>query len=118
LGELDRRGGWAEDGTGSCAESIAWRCGLTPRAAREHVRVARRLPELPKNSIWAKGRGSAEPRPDRLCRRHHRAVHEGGYTVDHDGRFYYPWGREVAPVPRHGLIAIEGRAASIRGDPV
>jgi hypothetical protein len=47
LGELDRRGHWAEDGPGSCAEWIAWRCGLTPRAAREHVRVAKRLPELP-----------------------------------------------------------------------
>jgi Domain of unknown function (DUF222)/HNH endonuclease len=48
LGELDRRGGWAEEeGTDSCAAWVAWRCGLTPRAAREHVRVARRLPELP-----------------------------------------------------------------------
>ena len=44
VGELDRRGAWAEDGTGSCAEWLAWRCALSPRAAREHVRVARRLP--------------------------------------------------------------------------
>ena len=29
------------------AEWLAWRCGLSPRAAREHVRVARRLGELP-----------------------------------------------------------------------
>jgi hypothetical protein len=47
LGELDRRGNWPEEGPESCAEWVAWRCGLTPRAAREHVRVARRLPELP-----------------------------------------------------------------------
>jgi hypothetical protein len=47
VGELDRRGEWAEAGCGSCAEWLAWRCGLLPRAAREHVRVARRLPELP-----------------------------------------------------------------------
>jgi hypothetical protein len=46
VGELDRRGGWAEEGRASCAEWLAWRCALTPRAAREHVRVARRLPEL------------------------------------------------------------------------
>lgn len=46
VGELDRRGGWAESGRASCAEWLAWRCALTPRAAREHVRVARRLPEL------------------------------------------------------------------------
>jgi hypothetical protein len=47
VGELDRRGSWAEWGCGSCAEWLAWRCALTPRAAREHVRVARRLSELP-----------------------------------------------------------------------
>jgi hypothetical protein len=42
-----RRGSWAEWGCGTCAEWLAWRCGLTPRSAREHVRVARRLGELP-----------------------------------------------------------------------
>jgi hypothetical protein len=47
VAELDRREGWAQDGCGSCAEWIAWRCALTPRAAREHVRVARCLSELP-----------------------------------------------------------------------
>ena len=44
VAELDRRGGFA----GSVvAEWLAWRCALSPRAAREHVRVARRLAELP-----------------------------------------------------------------------
>jgi uncharacterized protein DUF222/HNH endonuclease len=47
VGELDRRGSWADYGCGSCAEWLAWRCALLPRAAREHVRVARRLPDLP-----------------------------------------------------------------------
>ncbi len=47
VAEFDRRGGWAESGVGSCAEWLAWRCALAPRAAREHVRVARRLSELP-----------------------------------------------------------------------
>src|SRR5205823_14404730 len=47
VAELDRRGDWSESGCGSCAEWLAWRCALTPRAAREHVRVARRLGELP-----------------------------------------------------------------------
>jgi hypothetical protein len=47
VGELDRRGTWASWGCRSCAEWLAWRCALTPRSAREHVRVARRLPELP-----------------------------------------------------------------------
>jgi len=44
VAELDRRGGLAGC---SVAEWLAWRCALTPRAAREHVRVARRLEELP-----------------------------------------------------------------------
>jgi hypothetical protein len=47
VGELNARGPWTEDGCGSCAEWLAWRCGLTPRSAREHVRVARRIRELP-----------------------------------------------------------------------
>jgi 5-methylcytosine-specific restriction endonuclease McrA len=47
VGEVDRRGDWTESGSGSCAEWLAWRCAVSPRAAREHVRVARRLPELP-----------------------------------------------------------------------
>jgi hypothetical protein len=44
VAELDRR-----DALVGCttAEWLAWRCGLTARAAREHVRVARRLEELP-----------------------------------------------------------------------
>jgi Domain of unknown function (DUF222)/HNH endonuclease len=56
VAELDRRGGWAESGRGSCAEWMAWRCALTPRAAREHVRVARRLGELPLiHRVFAQG---------------------------------------------------------------
>ena len=47
VGELDRRSGWADAGLRSCDEWIAWRCALTPRSAREHVRVARGLRELP-----------------------------------------------------------------------
>ncbi|MGE5435355.1 MAG: DUF222 domain-containing protein, partial [Candidatus Doudnabacteria bacterium] len=31
----------------TCAQWLAWRCGLTPRTAREHVRIARSLAELP-----------------------------------------------------------------------
>src|ERR671936_993875 len=56
VAELDRRGGWAQWGCGSCAEWLAWRCPLMPRAAREHVRVARRLPELPlTHAAFARG---------------------------------------------------------------
>jgi hypothetical protein len=47
VAEVDRRGRWAAAGWRSCAEWLAWRCALTPRSAREHVRVARCLLELP-----------------------------------------------------------------------
>ncbi len=46
VGELDRRGSWAQAGLASCSEWLAWRCALAPRVAREHVHVARRLGEL------------------------------------------------------------------------
>jgi hypothetical protein len=56
VAELDRRGGWSDSGCGSCAEWLAWRCALLPRTAREHVRVARRLPELPRlHAAFARG---------------------------------------------------------------
>jgi hypothetical protein len=47
LGEFDRREGWAQWGLLSCAHWLSWRCGVDLGAARERVRVARRLPVLP-----------------------------------------------------------------------
>lgn len=47
VGEFDRRTGWAETGCRSTSDWVAWRCAVTPRAAREQVRVARRLPSMP-----------------------------------------------------------------------
>jgi hypothetical protein len=44
--DFDARGGWA-NGFRSCAEWLSWRVGLAPGAAREKVRVARALGELP-----------------------------------------------------------------------
>ena len=43
---FDRREGWADNFT-SCAEWLAWRTGRTLAAARENVRVAHALEELP-----------------------------------------------------------------------
>ena len=47
IAEFDRRGGWADTGCKSCAHWVAWKCSLAPNAARERVRVARRLKGLP-----------------------------------------------------------------------
>jgi hypothetical protein len=47
LREFDRLGGWQRTGALSCAHWLAWRVGMRLGAAREKVRVARRLSELP-----------------------------------------------------------------------
>ena len=47
VAEYDAREGWAQWGSRSCAHWVAWQCGIAPGPAREHVRVARRLVELP-----------------------------------------------------------------------
>ena len=44
---FDRAGGWRAQGALSCAHWLAWRIGLGPGPAREKVRVAHRLGELP-----------------------------------------------------------------------
>ena len=56
VGELDRREGWAEWGCKSCAHWLSVRCGLGLTAARQQVRVARALSELPMTAA-AFGRG-------------------------------------------------------------
>lgn len=45
--EFDRRSGHERFGFVSCASWLAWRCSITPRAAREQLRVARSLRDLP-----------------------------------------------------------------------
>jgi deoxyribonuclease V len=45
--EFDRRNGWWSWGCKSCAQWLSHTCALSTAAAREQVRVARRLAELP-----------------------------------------------------------------------
>src|SRR5512147_272635 len=56
VAEVDRRESWGASGALSCAHWLAFRTGLDIGAAREHVRVARALTELPQISA-AFGRG-------------------------------------------------------------
>ena len=60
IGELDRRDGWADpldsNGFRSCAHWLSWRVGLSLGTARQYVRIARALPELP-HVCEAFGRG-------------------------------------------------------------
>jgi len=47
VAECDRHRDWAEEGFGCCADWLAWRIGMTRGTAREKVRAARALEELP-----------------------------------------------------------------------
>ena len=47
IAEFDRREGWADGSTTSCAHWLGWKCGIDRGAAREKVRVARALEALP-----------------------------------------------------------------------
>ena len=47
IGEFDRRSGAGDWECRSTAHWLNWRCGMSLTAAREHVRVARALVELP-----------------------------------------------------------------------
>jgi hypothetical protein len=50
IAEFDRRQGWFDSATQSCAHWLNWKCGIGMGAAREKVRVARALENLPKVS--------------------------------------------------------------------
>jgi hypothetical protein len=50
IAEFDREEHWVWYGVATCAQWLNWQCGLGEVAAREHVRVARALPKLPKIS--------------------------------------------------------------------
>jgi hypothetical protein len=48
--EFDENGYWGGPGLASCAHWLNFKCGMGMNAARERVRVARALGELPKIS--------------------------------------------------------------------
>ena len=50
VAEFDEKGYWQLCGVHSCAHWLNWQCGIGMNAAREKVRVARALKELPKIS--------------------------------------------------------------------
>ena len=47
IARYDRSEGWFAAGAKSCAHWVSWSCGISPGAAREHVRVAHALESLP-----------------------------------------------------------------------
>jgi hypothetical protein len=49
--EFDDRMGWAKWSYPSCVEWLSWRCGISPSAAREKLRTAHALRDLPAISL-------------------------------------------------------------------
>ncbi len=57
IAEFDRRNGWSDGSTQSCAHWLSWKCGLDLGAAREKVRVGKAIESLPKiSAAMASGR--------------------------------------------------------------
>lgn len=50
IAEFDRRKGWSDGASQSCAHWLNWKCGIALGAAREKVRVAHALENLPRIS--------------------------------------------------------------------
>ena len=55
LAEFDERDGWRHTAHTSTADWLAWRIGITAGSARERVRTARALRELPQTSAAMRG---------------------------------------------------------------
>jgi hypothetical protein len=109
IAEFDASGGWADQGALTCAHWLGWRIGLELGAAREHVRVARALRELPsidealrrgqvsyskvraltrvatpenEGALLAMARASTASQLERICRGYARATREVGRPED------------------------------------
>ena len=77
LADFDARRGWASWEMNSCAQWLSWKCQMSAGAAREHVRVARVLRDLP--VIRAEfGAGRLSYAKVRALTRIATAVNEGG----------------------------------------
>jgi hypothetical protein len=137
VGELDRRGEWTDC---SCAQWLAWRCALLPRAAREHVRVARKLPELPLiHAAFARGelsyskvraltriaeadteaellglaRALTAAQLERAVRAHRRVTTEEANDL-HDGAYLTTFWNEDGSLAIYGRLAPEDAAVLLR----
>ena len=60
--EFDEKGCWEQPGLVSCAHWLNFKCGIGIHAAREKVRVARALKDLPAIGAALRAARSATPR--------------------------------------------------------
>jgi hypothetical protein len=137
VAEFDRREAFAASGCKSCAQWLSWRCSIAPGAAREHVRVARRLSELGLvRAAFARGelsyskvraltrmegieheaelvelaRQATAAQLERLVRAHRsaRAVEEGASRADAERCLTWSWDDDGALVLRARQPAEQG----------
>ncbi len=112
--EFDRAGGWAQQGALSCAHWLSWRVGLGLGPAREKLRVAHRLAELPlldeafrrgelsysklramtrvatadnENALLDLARNSTAAQLERICRYYRQARQPVSRSADDDRRW-------------------------------
>jgi hypothetical protein len=84
LRDFDRLGGWHRAGALSCAHWLSWRVGMDLGAAREKVRVARRLAELPHidEALRKGGDLVLEGARDDACRDHRERERPSDHGTD------------------------------------
>ena len=128
--EFDRAGGWAQQGALSCAHWLSWRVGLGLGPAREKLRVAHRLAELPlldeafrrgelsysklramtrvatadnENALLDLARNSTAAQLERICRYYRQARQPDSRSADDDRRWV------VARQTDDGMVSIQLR---------
>jgi hypothetical protein len=120
-GDAPRRRGADRGGRRPDAHDPA---GVTPGAPQPRPRVSVpgvRIAVRPGHHIrhWAQGGPTTLSNPALLCRRHHRAVHEGGFQVERlpDGELHFltPRGWVVPEVPTAPPVPDDPVQASERG---
>lgn len=109
VGEFDRRGAWSDWECRSTAHWLSWHCGVGLTAAREQVRVARRLPELP-NVSGAFSRGEISYSKTRAITRVATPESESDLLQIADHSTAEQLERICAALRRHGDLAAEESA--------
>ncbi|HEY3355750.1 MAG TPA: DUF222 domain-containing protein [Polyangia bacterium] len=137
--QFDALEGWAQQGSRTCAHWLSWRTGLDLGAAREHVRVARALGELPRlaaafgsgeisyskiravtriarpeteDDLLGIAREATAAQVERLVRAYRRAdpaAENAGAMAQHEGRWLNVHWDE------RGMLVVEGRLPPEQG---
>ena len=124
IGEYDRLDGWWDSGCRSMSEWVAWQCGVGSRAAREYVRVAHAVGELPLiHAAFASGAltyskvraltlATPESEADLLEFAHHATAAQLERTVVRPSRRLRRLGRGARG--QHGELGLERRQQAPR----